>query len=158
VKTKTRSTRREVFQSAVLMMVPALTGCGEVAAPQSATASLSQTPQPMVSTRPPVTAAVAMRRYVDAVNRGDTDAVAQCFALDARFDRAGAVFQGRDDIMRRFLVPDVLIPGGRYEVLAMREEPNAAIFEFNFRAGSVFEHFTYRCVTRDGLIYEVVGR
>lgn len=103
-------------------------------------------------------AEATVRRYIDAVNRGDASAVAAVFAANARFDRAGSIFDGRDAIMENFLQPDVLDRNGRYEVLSVQHSLNAVTFEFTFQAGSLREHFTYRCTVRDDQIQDVVGR
>jgi hypothetical protein len=60
--------------------------------------------------------------------------------------------------MSRFLGPEVIAIGGQYELLGVQHEPDAVTVEYNFRAGSLFEHFTYRCTVRDGLIQDCVGR
>jgi ketosteroid isomerase-like protein len=99
-----------------------------------------------------------VRQFVEAANRGDAKAVANSFAPNARFDSIGRIYQGREQIMQRFLEPEVLALGGRYEIVGVSWEGEAVTFEFNFRAGSLYEHFTYRCLVRNGQLQEVVGR
>jgi ketosteroid isomerase-like protein len=99
-----------------------------------------------------------VRQFVEAANRGDAKAVANSFAPNARFDSIGRIYQGREQIMQRFLEPEVLALGGRYEIVGVSWEGEFVTFEFNFRAGSLYEHFTYRCLVRNGQLQEVVGR
>ncbi len=99
-----------------------------------------------------------MRQFVDAANRGDVQGVANTFAPTAHFDSIGRIYDGRDQIMDRFLVPEVINLGGQYEIVNVQHEPDAVTFEFNFQAGSLREHFTYRAVVRDNQIQDVVGR
>jgi hypothetical protein len=56
-----------------------------------------------------------------AANGGDVATLCVLFAVDARFDRAGAVFTGRDQILDGFLKPDVIDPNGRYHETARAE-------------------------------------
>lgn len=96
---------------------------------------------------------------MEAANRGDVEGVRAAFAPDARFDSIGRIYAGREEVVDRFLVPEVIDIGGRYEILDVRREPDgAATFEFDFRAGSLYEHFAYRIVAQDGEIQDVVGR
>ena len=118
------------------------------------TAPMSPTPAP----DPQQAAEAVVRRFVTAANSGDADGVAQTFAPTARFDSVGRIYQGRDDIMDRFLKPEVLALGGQYTILGVTHVAESVTVEFTFRAGSSVEHFTYRCVVRDGLIHDVVGR
>ena len=100
-----------------------------------------------------------VQQFVDATNAGDAEAVAATFAEDAVFDSVGRIYDGRDEIMDRFLAPEVIALGGQYEVLSVSEgEDGRVVVEFDFTAGSLFEHFTYDFLIEDGLIQDVVGR
>lgn len=100
-----------------------------------------------------------LRDFVERINAGDSEGVAELFADDAQFDSIGHIYDGRDEIMNRFLIPEVIILGGQYEILNVQQDNAETVtFEFNFRSGSLFEHFTYQCVVREGLIRNCVGR
>ena len=100
-----------------------------------------------------------MRQFTEAVNRGDVEAVAATFAPDARFDSVGRIYERRDEIMGRFLVPEVIEQDGRYKILDVRPGgENRAVFEYDFSVGSLQEHFTYDCLVEGGDIQECVGR
>lgn len=101
----------------------------------------------------------AVQQFITSVNAGDADAVAATFAEDAVFDSVGRIYDGRGEIMNRFLAPEVIDLGGQYEVLRISEgEDDRVIVEFDFTAGDLYEHFTYDFLIEDGLIQEVVGR
>ena len=100
-----------------------------------------------------------VQQFVTSINAGDAEAVAATFAEDAVFDSVGRIYDGCDDTMNRFLIPEVIELGGQYEVLDVTEgEGGRVVVEFNFQAGSLREHFTYDFLIEDGLIRDVVGR
>ncbi|WP_395108452.1 nuclear transport factor 2 family protein [Actinomadura sp. SCN-SB] len=104
-------------------------------------------------------AAPVVDQFISAANGGDVDRLRALFAEDARFDRAGALFDGRDDIIDRFLEPDVIDPGGRYRETGRRVQNGRLVVSFVFDTGSGGqERFTYAFLIRDGRIQEVVGR
>jgi SnoaL-like domain len=107
----------------------------------------------------PDAAAAVVTRFIQAANRGDVTALRTLFAADARFDRAGAIFTGRDEIIDRFLKPDVTDAGGRYTETGRRPEGNRLVVAFNFDTGSGGqERFTYSFLVRNGQIADVIGR
>ncbi|GIG91136.1 nuclear transport factor 2 family protein [Plantactinospora endophytica] len=98
-------------------------------------------------------------RFATAANAGDEEAVAALFAPDARFDSVGRIYPSRDDIMTRFLVPEVLRVGGRYEPGERRWDGTRLTVTYRFTTASGGrEEFTYAYLVRDGLIRDVVGR
>jgi SnoaL-like domain len=105
-----------------------------------------------------VTAAV-VTRFIQAANRGDITALRTLFAADARFDRAGTIFTGRDEIIGRFLKPEVTDAGGRYTETGRRSEGGRLVVAFNFDTGrGGQERFTYSFLVRNGQIADVIGR
>ena len=101
------------------------------------------------------------RTMIAALNAGDADAAGQVLATDAQFNRAGTVFDGRTAIVNNFFRADVVATHGQYQELRATSErgrSDVVTIEFNYRAGSVREHFTYRFTIRNGLIQEVIGR
>lgn len=113
---------------------------------------------PAVETSTPADSEVVLRRFVERINAGDREAVAALFAPDARFDSIGRIYVGRDQIMERFLIPEVINLGGQYTILGIAQGAPAITVSFDFQAGSLVELFTYRCVVRNRLIQECVGR
>ncbi|GLZ09378.1 hypothetical protein Acsp03_68440 [Actinomadura sp. NBRC 104412] len=92
---------------------------------------------------------------------GDGNATSQSDAApeDARFDRASALFDGRDDIIDRFLKPDVIDAGGRYRETGRRVQNGRLAVSFVFDTGSGGqERFTYAFLVRDGRIQDAAGR
>jgi SnoaL-like domain len=131
-------------QASATTAAPATSGAGTTA--------------PVGADTPDATAAV-VTRFIQAVNRGDVTALRTLFAADARFDRAGTIFTGRDDIIDRFLKPDVTDAGGRYTETGRRPEGNRLVVAFNFDTGSGGqERFTYSFLVRNGQIADVIGR
>jgi SnoaL-like domain len=129
----------------------------------SATTAAAATPgagstAPVGADTPDATAAV-VTRFIQAANRGDVTALRTLFAADARFDRAGTIFTGRDDIIDRFLKPDVTDVGGRYTETSRRTEGNRLVVAFTFDTGSGGqERLTYSFLVRNGQIADVIGR
>jgi len=99
------------------------------------------------------------QRFAEAANSGDERAVAALFAPDARFDSVGRIYPSRADIMDRFLVPEVLDAGGRYQPGERRWDGDRLVVTYDFTTGSGGrERFTYAYLIHDGLIRDVVGR
>ncbi|WP_309114184.1 nuclear transport factor 2 family protein [Saccharothrix sp.] len=99
------------------------------------------------------------QRFVDAANAGDSAAVAATFAEDARFDSVGRIYPSRRDIMDRFLDPEVIDAGGRYEVTGTRWNGDRYRVDYTFTTRSgAREVFYYEFLVRDGLIRDVIGR
>lgn len=99
------------------------------------------------------------RRFAVAANAGDQAAVAALFAPDARFDSVGRIYPDRDAIMERFLIPEVLDAGGRYEPGEQRWEGDRLVVTYRYDTGSGgTENFTYAYLIRDGVIRDVIGR
>lgn len=97
--------------------------------------------------------------FVERANAGDEEGVTATFAEDARFDSAGRIFHPRDDIMLRFLLPDVLRAGGKYHPGAEEWQDGRLVVHYRYQTGSGgTEAFTYSYLVRDGLIRDVVGR
>ncbi|GAB3220282.1 nuclear transport factor 2 family protein [Spirosoma arcticum] len=101
-------------------------------------------------------------RLITALHAGNATAAEQLFAEDARFDSVGRIYQGRRQIMDRFLIPEVIRLNGRYEAVSARPEagqPTVVVVEYNFTTGGGGrERFTYRYTIRNGLIQDVIGR
>jgi SnoaL-like domain len=107
---------------------------------------------------PEATAAV-VARFIQAANRGDVGALGTLFAADARFDRAGTIFMGREEIIDRFLEPEVADAGGRYRETGRRREGDRLVVGFIFdTGGGGQERFTYSFLVRNGQIADVIGR
>jgi hypothetical protein len=98
--------------------------------------------------------------FVSAINRGDETAVGETFAADAVFDSVGRIYEGRDEIMDRFLVPEVIRVGGQYTLLAVTAgEEGRVVAEYDFRTGGGGrEHVTYDCAVNEGQFTNCVGR
>ena len=157
---------RHAFSPAFLVvLVVILAGCSNSSAssntshPPSGTAPPTETTGPTTLTTQQREAEATVRHFVDVVNRGDVTAVANTFAVNARFDSVGRLYQGRDQIMNRFLIPEFINLGGHYDILRVHHDPDAVTFEFHFTTrGGGSEHFTYRCIVRDRQIQDAVGR
>ncbi|XVV04956.1 hypothetical protein ACQPW3_06005 [Actinosynnema sp. CA-248983] len=138
------------------------TACG-TSAPPSTDAAPTSTGTP-VSERPlseadRAAAPEVAQRFADAANAGDSAAVAATFAEDARFDSVGRIYPSRQDIMDRFLDPEVIDAGGRYEVTGTRWHGDRYRVDYTFTTRSgAREVFYYEFLVRDGLIRDVIGR
>ncbi|MEU4704716.1 nuclear transport factor 2 family protein [Nonomuraea dietziae] len=138
---------------AILMAIGVLTAaCGQ------------DTRAPSAMSSPAATATVSKHtetvvdRFIDAANHGDVAVLRGLFAPDARFDRAGTVFEGKE-IVNDFLEPDVTDADGRYHETRRRAEGDRLTVTFTFDTGSGGqERFTYSFLVRDGRIADVVGR
>jgi hypothetical protein len=98
-------------------------------------------------------------RFLHAANSGNRDATAALFADSARFDSVGRIYASRDDIMNRFLIPEVLETGGRYHVTRTDWAGDRYVVAYEFTTSSGGrEQFTYAYLIRDGLIHDVIGR
>jgi hypothetical protein len=107
----------------------------------------------------PAAAAVTIDHFIRAANGGDVTTLRVLVAADARFDRVGAVFTGRDQIIDGFLKPDVIDPNGRYHETARGIRNGRLVVSFVFDTGyGGQERFTYDLLVRDGQITEVIGR
>ncbi|GLW08104.1 hypothetical protein Misp01_32340 [Microtetraspora sp. NBRC 13810] len=122
------------------------------AAPSSGVAPPSGAGAPSDGASPAAAAVPAAHRdlvgrFVDAINRGAAAEVGATFAPDARFDSVGRIYDGREEIMDRFLVPEVIDAGGRYTLLTLTPgERGRVIAEYDFATGTGGrEHFTYDC-------------
>ncbi|WP_433269146.1 nuclear transport factor 2 family protein [Actinosynnema sp. CS-041913] len=99
------------------------------------------------------------QKFVDAANAGDSAAVAATFAENARFDSVGRIYPSRKDIMDRFLDPEVIEAGGKYEVTGTRWNGDRYVVDYKFTTGGGgSEVFYYEFLVRDGLIQDVIGR
>ncbi|MBT2207781.1 nuclear transport factor 2 family protein [Actinomadura sp. NEAU-AAG7] len=131
------------------------TGCSGTARPGRADPSGSPA-------APPADRAAAERiaqRFVEAANAGDRKGVAAVFAENARFDSVGRIYRSREEIMTRFLIPEVLDAGGRYKVTRSRWDGERYRVDYDFSTGSGGgESFSYAFLVRDGLIRDVLGR
>ncbi|MFD8014975.1 nuclear transport factor 2 family protein [Streptomyces sp. NPDC059762] len=106
----------------------------------------------------PALLAVA-RRYTEAANRGDVDGITAAYAPEARFDRAGTLFHGRDEIVGDFIRPDVVDDDGHYREISTHAADGRTVVEYIFTTGSgITEHFTYAYLVEDGVIVDVIGR
>ncbi|ONI85472.1 hypothetical protein ALI22I_27090 [Saccharothrix sp. ALI-22-I] len=99
------------------------------------------------------------KRFMEAANAGNSDAVAATFAENARFDSVGRIYPSRKDIMDRFINPEVIKPGGEYKVTGEKWEGNRYRVDYDYSTGyGGTEIFYYEYLVRDGLIQDVVGR
>jgi len=98
-------------------------------------------------------------RFAEAANAGNAEEVAATFSPDARFDSVGRIYPSRQDIMDRFLIPEVLNAGGRYTVKNTRWDGDRYVVDYDFETGSGGrETFYYAFLIRDDLIHDVIGR
>ncbi|MFD0887973.1 hypothetical protein ACFQ08_25820, partial [Streptosporangium algeriense] len=98
-------------------------------------------------------------RFAERANAGDTAGVEATFAQDARFDSAGRIYGNRQEIMQRFLVPEVLEAGGKYHVRDREWKDGRLVVHYRYETGSGgTETFTYAYLIENGLIKDVVGR
>ncbi|MCE7007191.1 nuclear transport factor 2 family protein [Kibdelosporangium philippinense] len=99
------------------------------------------------------------QRFLDAANAGDSAGVAATFAENARFDSVGRIYPSRKDIMDRFLDPEVIRVGGKYEATGTRWDGNRYVVDYKFTTrGGGGETFNYAYLVREGLIQDVIGR
>ncbi|GJF31870.1 hypothetical protein KNE206_45700 [Kitasatospora sp. NE20-6] len=159
-----------VRAAAALAAVAALTtgctsGSGGTAAPAAAVtanapaAQAADTAAPAVRGTPGAQDLQVIRGFTDAANRGDVARITASYAPDAHFDRAGAHFTGRNEIVDAFLRPDVVDDDGHYREIAVTTRDGRTVVEYIFTTGSgVTEHFTYAYLIRDDVITDVVGR
>ncbi|MFT7840953.1 nuclear transport factor 2 family protein [Saccharothrix sp. BKS2] len=98
-------------------------------------------------------------RFLEAANAGDAEGVAAVFAEDARFDSVGRIYPSRQDIMDRFLGPEVIEAGGRYAVTGTAWNGDRYRVDYDYDTGhGGKEVFYYEYLVRDGLIQDVIGR
>ncbi|MGK5554472.1 hypothetical protein ACSNOI_22940 [Actinomadura kijaniata] len=146
-----RFVRRIALVAAALTAVTGCSGAPEDRAPTAAPTAASPAGR--------AEAERVARRFTDAANAGDERAVAATFAADARFDSVGRIYPSRAEIMDRFLVPEVLRAGGRYEITGSRWDGGRHVLDYRFTTrGGAAETFSYAFLVRDGLIRDVVGR
>lgn len=142
--------------AAALLLLASACGTAEPPATRTPTSTTSTAP---LSEADRAAAPELAQRFVEAANAGDSAAVAATFAEDARFDSVGRIYPSRRDIMDRFLDPEVIDAGGRYEVTGARwnGERYRVDYTFTTRSGAR-EVFYYEFLVRDGLIRDVIGR
>ncbi|MEU4724872.1 nuclear transport factor 2 family protein [Nonomuraea dietziae] len=99
-------------------------------------------------------------RFVAAINTGDARQVAEIFTQDARFDSVGRIYDGRAQIMDRFLVPEVIEAGGTYTLRGVSAGASGRVIaEYDFATGhGGSEHFTYDCAVEGARFADCVGR
>ncbi|MEW9552814.1 nuclear transport factor 2 family protein [Nonomuraea sp. NPDC050783] len=136
-----------------------MTGCSHKPAQPSPTASPTKERTTATGSVPGHHRAL-VEKFVAAINAGDKSATRDTFDPAARFDSVGRIYQGVEDIMSRFLVPEVIEAGGRYELLSLTASPGERVVaEYDFStAGGGRERFTYDCAVRAGRFHDCVGR
>ncbi|MEE6260810.1 nuclear transport factor 2 family protein [Plantactinospora sonchi] len=160
---------RLVSTATTIAILALVAACGSddadppVGTPAAPTASAGPAPVDSTGTGQPADGRAATenvaRRFADTANSGDEAGVAALFAPDARFDSVGRIYPSRDEIMSRFLVPEVLRVDGRYEPGEERWDGTRLTVTYRFTTGSGGEErFTYAYLVRDGLIQDVIGR
>ncbi|MEV4165401.1 nuclear transport factor 2 family protein [Nonomuraea dietziae] len=99
-------------------------------------------------------------RFVTAINAGDAGQVAETFTQDARFDSVGRIYDGRAQIMDRFLIPEVIEAGGAYTLRGVSAGAGGRVIaEYDFATGhGGSEHFTYDCAVEGARFADCVGR
>ncbi|WP_176993268.1 nuclear transport factor 2 family protein [Nonomuraea jiangxiensis] len=158
--------RGDLLACAAALALGTTAGCAGEERPTAATASTSAAASPTAAS-PGETAAAAepghrelVERFVAAINAGDEAGVRDTFAPEARFDSVGRIYDGRDEIMDRFLVPEVIEAKGQYRLLSLtpgQGERVVAEYDFSTGGGSR-EHFTYDCSVRADRFADCVGR
>ncbi|MEV2270004.1 YybH family protein [Nonomuraea africana] len=149
----------QVLRLALCALVVLLSACA-TAPPDSSAAPTSAPSASVPSASVPAEHRALVDRFVAAINAGDAGRVAETFTRDARFDSVGRIYEGRTQIMDRFLGPEVIEAGGRYTLRGVR--PGAAgrvVAEYDFATGhGGSEHFTYDCAVEDTRFADCVGR
>ncbi|GAA3882180.1 hypothetical protein GCM10022243_53470 [Saccharothrix violaceirubra] len=150
--------QRIVLVGAVLSAAACGTSEPTAGSPAGGTTAASVDAEPLSDADREAAPAVA-QRFADAANAGDSAGVAATFAEDARFDSVGRIYPSRADIMDRFLDPEVIRAGGRYEVTGTRWNGSRYVVDYEFTTrGGGSETFYYEFLVRDGLIQDVIGR
>lgn len=153
---------RKIGLTALALVAAAACGTGQPAAdtgPAPAGSTSTSTASAPLSDADRAAAPDLVKRFAEAANAGDAEAVAATFAEDARFDSVGRIYPSREDIMDRFLIPEVLEPGGRYTVTGERWNGDRYRVDYDYATGyGGTEVFYYEYLVRDGLIQDVVGR
>jgi SnoaL-like domain len=103
------------------------------------------------------TAAAVGRSWIAAVNRGDLAGAVDLVAPRAVFDIGGTRYRGRAAI-RRWINGDPIASGGRYTILRVQRRQSAAVFNLDFRAGTLREALRYRFVTERRKIVTLTAR
>ncbi len=101
------------------------------------------------------------RRLTNALNAGNETESTNAFSENAIFDSVGRIYNGRNDIMSRFLTPEVIRARGRYtetRITANAQNPNVIRIEYEFRTSSYSERFYYEYTIQNDLITNVLGR
>ncbi|MEU7864266.1 nuclear transport factor 2 family protein [Nonomuraea sp. NPDC049141] len=146
----------------IIIRVAALVFATLMAAGCSATAPPGPAPASTPATAGAVTSdhRALVERFVTAINSGDQAAVRDTFAEEARFDSVGRLYEGRDEIMDRFLVPEVIRAAGTYKLLSLTAGDGGRIVaEYDFTTGGGGrEHFTYACTLREDRFADCLGR
>ncbi|GAT69938.1 snoaL-like domain protein [Planomonospora sphaerica] len=150
----------------VAVLTMPVTACsGESRSAESRSAESGATgsaasPVPARSGTPPAVHRALVDRFIETINAGDSGRVADTFASDARFDSVGRIYQGRDEIMDRFLIPEVIEAGGRYTLLGVTAGAGGRVIaEYDFATGhGGREHFAYDCSVENGRFADCVGR
>ncbi|GIH95720.1 YybH family protein [Planobispora siamensis] len=138
------------------------TEAGPTASGPAASAAPARDATPSVPVRDTVPAEhrALVDRFVEAINAGDAGRVAAVFAPEASFDSVGRIYEGREQIMDRFLVPEVIEARGRYTLLSVAPGAGGRVVaEYDFATGhGGREHFTYDCSVRERRFADCVGR
>ncbi|SDC90832.1 nuclear transport factor 2 family protein [Actinokineospora iranica] len=150
--------------AALLLLTAACAGTEPAATPPpaantSAAATGTSAPAAPLSDVDKEAAPAVAQRFADLANAGDSAGVAATFAEDARFDSVGRIYPSREAIMSRFLDPEVIRAGGKYEVTGTRWNGDRYVVDYRFTTGGGGqESFYYEFLIRDGLIRDVIGR
>lgn len=150
------------YRLATLALVLAATSCSTEPTVPAPAPSPSEAPMataaPLAESDRAAAPEIA-QKFTDAANRGDSPGVASTFSEQARFDSVGRIFPSREAIMSRFIDPEVIGVGGRYEVTGTRWAGDRYVVDYRFTTRSRGEElFYYAFLIRDGLIRDVLGR
>jgi hypothetical protein len=159
----TRANRSRLLSAGVALVAIAVAACGTEAPqrPGPAPASSAETtPSGTPSSGTDRAAAPDLaERFLLAANRGDSAVVAELFAEDARFDSVGRIYSSREEILDRFLDPEVIAAGGRYTATSASWHGDRYRVHYDYATGhGGQETFYYDYLVRDGQIQDVIGR
>lgn len=101
------------------------------------------------------------RRLTVALNAGNAQAATEAFAPQATFNSIGRIYNGRNEIMNRFLIPEVININGKYTEVRITPSianSNIITIDYRFGNGSFTERFTYEYTIENGVIVFVMGR
>ncbi|GAA3436578.1 nuclear transport factor 2 family protein [Kutzneria kofuensis] len=96
-------------------------------------------------------------RFINRSNALDAAGIAALIAPDAKWDSVGNLFNGRDDIMNRLIIPAVIQTSARYTVIGSHWDGFRLQMDYHFvskTGDDVLLHYAY--LVRNGQIADIV--